>query len=121
MSLLWASSGPQSNLVIADVDMTTEFLTRRHISLGLNGQGLNIQAELAFRGELDPGARALVNRILNQIDHKSLGVDVKLNSAPGLTGLAQWLGEALIREGLSDLCRVRLEAGNGSAVLWTSV
>jgi 6-pyruvoyl-tetrahydropterin synthase len=81
------------------------------------GQGHNCRAVVTVRAQEDPEVQdAIIRAVVARLDHKSLGVDVRLDSEPWTVNLARWLAERLTDAGLDGLMEVRLERGDGFTV-----
>jgi hypothetical protein len=97
--------------------MTFEYflaLAQKTVGSPPYGEGHNCRALVTVRAQDDPEAQdAVIRAVLARVDHKSLGVDMRLDAEPWTASLARWLAERLTEAGLAGLMEVRLERGDG--------
>jgi 6-pyruvoyl-tetrahydropterin synthase len=80
------------------------------------GEGHNYMVEVgvAVQGALQVEVvKAKIGAVLNEIDHKALGVDVDLGVEPETSMLPKWIFERLRKSGLSEIREVRMNRGDG--------
>jgi hypothetical protein len=100
--------------------MTGEIFIGRSMSISLRqdpsspyGSGHNLQLEVGVRISEAESMRGILPSVINQIDHRALGLDVRRDQIIPRISLAQWvLEEIQAKHKFSTLC-VRLIFADG--------
>lgn len=90
---------------------------RTHAMTSPFGEGHNIHVEVGFPLPLkleEIALNAEMDRVLKEIDHRALGVDLDLGFEPETTALARWIFERL--SATVAVADVRLIRGDGLSV-----
>jgi hypothetical protein len=93
--------------------MQDEIFLLKNIAIGLDGRGFNCEVEAGFRRNSDfcaAKAEQALMQTLQQIDHKIIGIDVKLN--PSFADLCRWVFTSLKNAGDLHPIAVKIRFGD---------